>query len=242
MSDRALIEVHPDADALAVAVAGELLERLARLQEAGHVPQVVLTGGTIADRVHRAVAERSAGSGVDWTRVAIWFGDERFVPADSAERNAGQAAAALLDAVGATQVHAVPASDEVATAEEAADRYCEALREHGTGSFDIVMLGLGPDDHVASLFPGHPGTTAVGVSAIAVHDSPKPPPTRVSLTFEALNRGRVLWFLVSGAEKAAAVAAALAEPAPDRVAVPAAGVHGVEETTWFLDHDAASEL
>lgn len=241
-----LIEVQPDAATLATAVAGELLERLRALQAAGRVPQVVLTGGSIAERIHREVARMAPEADVDWTRVGFWLGDERFVEADSPDRNLGQARAAFLDAVGATLVHAVPAADEVATPEEAAAAYSAELdvldaadEEHG---FDVVMLGVGPDSHVASLFPGHPGAAHEGPGAIAVHDSPKPPPLRVSLTRETLNRGRAVWFLVSGAEKADAVAAALAEPAPDHREVPASGVRGVEETTWFLDHDAASRL
>lgn len=240
-----LIEVQPDADALATAVAGELVERLRDVQAAGRVPQIVLTGGTIADLVHRELARLAPEADVDWSRVAFWFGDERFVPADSEDRNVGQARAAFLHAVPQALVHAVPAADEVATPEDAAAAYTEALAgldEHG---FDVVMLGVGPDAHVASLFPGHPGAADDehdGAGAIAVHDSPKPPPLRVSLTFETLRRGRSVWFLVSGEGKAEAVATALAEPAPDPRQVPAAGVQGTEETTWFLDQAAASRL
>ena len=103
------------------------------------------------------------------------------------------------------------------------------------------MLGVGPDGHVASLFPGHPALDVDDAIAVAVHDSPKPPPDRIRLTFSALNRARCVWFLVSGEEKADAVAAALAE-GTDLHDVPAAGVTGHEETIWFLDRDAASRL
>jgi 6-phosphogluconolactonase len=236
------IEVHDDAEQLATAVAGELLARLADLQASGTEPQVGLTGGTIADAIHREVARLAPGSDVDWTRVVFWFGDERFVDAGSDDRNARQARTAFLDAVGATQVHEVPAADQVATAEEAADAYSETVRAHGAGGFDLLMLGIGPDGHVASLFPHHPGLEAREAIAIAVHDSPKPPPDRVSLTFEALSRADRVWFLASGDGKAEAVAKALAADG-SVVDTPARGIPaGAIETRWWLDRPAASHL
>lgn len=234
------VEVQPDAEALATAVAGELLSRLADLQAAGAVPQIGLTGGTIARAVHRELARLSPESGVDWNAVVVWFGDERFVAADSPDRNAGQAREDLLDAVGASRVHEIPPADAVPDAEAAAEAYGATMREHGAGSFDVLMLGIGPDGHVASLFPGHPALAADDAIAVAVHDSPKPPPDRVSLTFAALNRAETVWFLASGEGKAEAVAAALAEGPVDEI--PARGVHGLEETIWFLDRPAASTL
>ena len=236
-----LIEVHPDAETLATAVAGELLNRIADAQAAGHVPHVGLTGGTIADAVHREVARMASASGVDWGAVHFWFGDERFVAADSPDRNAGQARAAFLDAVGATRVHEVPAADQVPGAETAATAYADTLRAEGDGGFDLLMLGIGPDGHIASLFPGHPGLEVADSIATAVHDSPKPPPDRVTLTFEALDRSHAVWFLASGEAKAAAVARALADEGTV-AETPARGVRGTIETTFFLDHDAASKL
>lgn len=102
------------------------------------------------------------------------------------------------------------------------------------------MLGLGPDGHVASLFPGHAALDVNDTVAVAMHDSPKPPPDRVSLTFGALNRSRAVWFLVSGAEKASALAAALA--GGDVHEIPARGVVGQVETLWLVDEAAASAL
>lgn len=235
------VEVEPDADALATAVAGELLSRIADAQAAGHVPHIGLTGGSVADAVHHELARMAAGSGVDWGAVHFWFGDERFVPADSPDRNAGQARAAFLDAVGATRVHEVPASDQVPDAESAASSYADLVRAEGNGGFDVLMLGVGPDGHIASLFPGHPALHVTDAIATAVHDSPKPPPDRVSLTLEALGRSRAVWFVASGTAKADAVARALAD-AGSVDDTPARGVRGLTETTWFLDHDAASHL
>lgn len=235
------IEVQPSAETLATAVAGELLSRLSDLQEAGREPQVGLTGGTIAEAVHRELARLSPGTEVDWSRVVVWWGDERFVAPDSPDRNGLQARTAFLDSVGATQVHEIPSATDVGTAEEAADRYSETIRAHGAGGFDVLMLGIGPDGHVASLFPGHPAAAVTDRIAVAVHDSPKPPPDRVSLTFEALERASTVWFLASGEGKAEAVARALA-PDGDVTDTPARGVAGVDETTWWLDRAAASHL
>lgn len=238
-----LIEVHDDAAALATAVAGELLSRLVDVQRAGRVPQVVLTGGTIADAIHRELARLSPTSEVDWGRVEVWWGDERFVERGSADRNAGQARAALLDAVGVdpSRVHEMPAADDGRSLEDAAAAYADEVRAHGAGEFDVVMLGVGPDGHVASLFPGFPQLDVTDRVAVPVTGSPKPPPERISLTYAALERSRVVWFLVSGDAKAGAVARALAE-GTDRREIPAAGLVGREETTWFLDRPAASEL
>lgn len=237
----ALVEVHDSAEALAVAAAGELLSRLADLQSAGVEPTIGLTGGTIADAIHHQVARLSDGFEVDWTRVSIWFGDERFVAADSPDRNAVQARRAFLDAVGATQVHEAPSTEEVADLDEAAARYGETIREHGAGGFDVLMLGIGPDGHVASLFPGHQALGATDAIAVGVRHSPKPPPERVSLTFEAMARAESVWFFASGEGKAEAVARALADDGTvDET--PARGVVGTSETLWWLDRDSASLL
>ena len=237
-----LVEVHDDPGALASAAAGELLARLADVQAAGREPQICLTGGSIAEAVHREVARLSPDSGVDWSRVVVWWGDERFVPSDSPDRNATQASAALLDAVGAdpARVHEVPSTADAADVDAAAAAYAGVLRERGSGSFDVLMLGVGPDGHCASLFPGHPALDVEDALAVGVRDAPKPPPERVSLTFPALNRSRATWFLVSGDDKAAAVAAALGDADPHET--PAAGVTGQEQTVWFLDRASASRL
>lgn len=234
--------VHRDSETLAADVVSRLLERLEEAQSRGEVPHVGLTGGSIADAVHRELARRAGDSSVDWALVDFWWGDERFVPAGSPDRNAGQAADALLDhlAVDPARVHPVGTSDDFATAEDAASAYADAIRAHGTGAFEVLMLGVGPDGHIASLFPGHPALDVDDTIAVAVHDSPKPPPDRVSLTFGALNRARAVWFLVSGADKADAVSAALA--GGDLHQIPARGVAGQDETLWLVDEAAASAL
>jgi 6-phosphogluconolactonase len=103
-----------------------------------------------------------------------------------------------------------------------------------------MMLGVGPDGHIASLFPGFPQLDVTDAIAVGVTGSPKPPPERISLTFEALRRSASVWFLVSGEGKAAAVASAVG--GADVHDTPAAGVQGEDETIWFLDRAAASRL
>lgn len=235
------IEVHPDAGALATAVAGELLTRLAGAQASGHEPHIALTGGTIAEAVHQELARLAPATEVDWAKVVVWWGDERFVAPDSTDRNALGARAAFLDALGATQVHEMPATTDAADAEAGAAAYGEKLRALGSGEFEVVMLGVGPDGHIASLFPGQPQLDVTDRAAVAVTDSPKPPPERISLTYPTLNRARAVWLLVSGDGKSEAVAAALAADG-DVHATPARGVAGHDETVWFLDRDAASQL
>lgn len=237
------IEVHDTPDALATAVAGELLARLVDAQSAGHEPQIGLTGGTIADAVHRELARLTASSEVDWSRVVIWWGDERFVEPDSSDRNAGQARSSFLSSVGVdpAKVHEMPSTADAPDVDAGAVAYSDAVRTFGSGEFDVMMLGMGPDGHVASLFPGFPQLDVDDRIAVGVTDSPKPPPERISLTFDALNRSKSVWLLVSGDEKAPAVARALAE-GTDRHDCPAAGVTGSEETIWFLDRTAASGL
>lgn len=220
-------------------VAERFLTRVARAQAEGREPQIALTGGTVARLVHEQIARRAQDHRIDWTRVVFWFGDERFVEASSPDRNVGQARADFLDAVGATQVNEVPSSDEASTVAQAADAYSGRLRSAGTGEFDLVMLGMGPDGHVASLFPGHPQLHVEDKIAVPVTDSPKPPPERVSLTFAALNRSKAVWFLVTGADKADATRRAWAFEG-SVTETPARGITG-PSITWFVDQAAAGQ-
>lgn len=237
----------PDADAVAATVAEALLSRMREVQADGSEASVVLTGGSISRAVHRTLAGHARRDEVDWGRVHWWWGDERFVTPDDPERNAGQAEEDLLAhlPVDRRLVHAVPARGEVADAEAAAAAYAEELTAVHAGRdgeqpwFDVLLLGIGPDGHCASLFPGRPEVRAPGV-ALAVHDSPKPPPTRVSLTMATLGRATQVWFVAAGDEKAQAVADSVA--GADVLAVPAAGPRGRAATHWFVDEAAAALL
>lgn len=231
--------VHADSGELAEAVAEALITRLAEIQAEDRIPVVGLTGGSIAREIHRAVAVSRNGFEVDWDRVDFWWGDERYVDAHSGDRNAGQARGDLLDHVDVdpARVHEMPSLDSGMSLEEAAEAYSDTLRAKGRGEFDVLFLGIGPDGHVASLFPHNRALGVEGRIAVAVSDSPKPPTARISLTFAALNRSRAVWFVASGQSKADAVAAALGDA--DVRQIPARGVSGSEETLWWLDADAA---
>lgn len=243
--------VHPDATVLAEATAARLLTRLVDLQSAAAPVHVVLTGGTVGIRTLAAVAASPARAAVDWSGVHLWWGDERFLPDGDPDRNETQARAALLDALGdalpAANVHPVRPLDPaagVATPEDAAAAYAAELAAFApegadVPAFDVLMLGMGPDGHVASLFPGHEGVGVTGVPAVGVHGSPKPPPLRVSLTFEAIRAAREVWVVAAGAEKAGAVASALSDAPVD--VTPAAGARGRQSTLWLVDAAAATQ-
>ncbi|SSC25443.1 6-phosphogluconolactonase, DevB-type, partial [Klenkia terrae] len=238
------VVVRPDADDLAATVARELVARLAAAQAEHGTASVVLTGGGIGTAVLRAVA--AAGSAVDWNAVDVWWGDERWVAADDDDRNEKGAREALLDVVGvpADRVHAIPASDAgFAEPEDAAAAYAAELTRVGGGALpriDVLLLGVGPEGHVASIFPDSP---AVGDdrAVVAVRDCPKPPPTRVSLGFATITAADEVWLLVSGEGKAEAVARALSG-GETPASLPAAGAVGRRDTRWMLDQDAASQL
>jgi 6-phosphogluconolactonase len=242
--------VHLSPDELAEAVCARLITALVDVQSSGRVPHWVLTGGGIADRIHRAVVASPARGAVDWSRVDLWWGDERFLPKGDPDRNETQAREGLLDqlALDPARVHPVAASDEVDDdPDRAADEYAAALRaaaapedRGGVPTFDVLMLGIGPDGHVASLFPERPALYEEDRTAVAVRQSPKPPPTRVSLTMPALHRAREVWFVASGEEKAKAVHLALSGAGV--VQIPAAGPRGLQRTIWFLDRASASQL
>lgn len=231
------VHVLSDANAVATEVAGRFLRTVAQAQAERGTAHVVLTGGTIADLVHREIASGAAASGVDWARVVLWWGDERIVSEHSDERNELQTRRALLDHVYVPEsnIRAIPSS-EVGDVHQVAGRYAHML-EDAPDEFDLVMLGIGPDGHVASLFPGHPQIDAPGV-AVGVTDSPKPPPARVSMTFDRLNATRETWVMASGEGKAEAVAAAMRDG--DASEIPARGVSPRGRVHWFLDEAAAA--
>ena len=240
-------QVHraPEPDAVAAAVAGRVLELLGRAQAAGGEASLVLTGGSVARKVHARLAETATGAGVDWTKVAFWWGDDRYVPSDDEDRNAGQAWEDLLQhlPLDPERVHAMPASDDEHTdADAAAWAYAQDLEAAVRGDgpwFDVLMLGIGPDGHCASLFPDHPEVQS-DADVIAVHDSPKPPPTRISLGMTSLRRARHVVFVATGEEKADAVERSVS--GDDVTRTPAAGPRGTESTEWYVDEAAAARL
>ncbi|AGZ40412.1 6-phosphogluconolactonase [Actinoplanes friuliensis] len=243
-----VVVVVPDADVLASAVSARLVIKIIDAQATRGWASIVLTGGRVAAKVLRAVKELPASAAVDWSRVDLWWGDERFLPSGDPDRNETQAREALLDSLplDPAQVHAMPPSDgpDGDDAKAAAARYARELaaaaRPDGSElpPFDVLMLGVGEDGHVASLFPGHPGLSETGTTA-AVHDSPKPPPTRVTLTMPTIRTADEVWLIAAGPDKAAAVRTAIEGGADP---VPAASATGTSKTLFLLDTAAAADL
>ena len=248
MSETAVV-VHADPKLLAEAVAARLIVRLLDAQAERGGAGVVLTGGRVAADVYAALRDSPARDAVDWSTVDFWWGDERFLPPGHPDRNETQARAALLDAlpVDPARVHPMPASDgpDGDDPEAAAARYAAELARAarpGTASlphFDVLLLGVGEDGHVASVFPEHPVAYETRPVA-AVRGAPKPPPVRLTLTIPAINTAEEVWLIATGDGKASAVRLALSGGGP--VQVPAAGVHGVNRTLWLLDRAAAAEV
>ncbi len=242
------VVVLRDPDVLAESVAARLLTRLVDCQALRGHADLVLTGGGVGIAALAAVARSPARAAVDWSRVDVWWGDERFVPADDPERNERQAREALLDGLDLDpeRVHPMgalggPDGDDV---DAAAARYAAALRAAApTGfavpPFDVLLLGMGPEGHTASIFPESPAAHDDRL-VVGVHGCPKPPPTRISLGFAALNGAREVWMVVAGTDKATTVAMALS--GAGRLQVPAAGVAGAMQTLWLLDEAAAGAL
>lgn len=237
-----LVLRHPDAASVAAMTAGRLLAAVQDAVVERGVAHVALTGGSMGSALVGALAEHRQRGVVDWSRVHVWWGDERYLPAGDDDRNDTQNDRAGLTSLGLVpeHVHRVAGPDTSASAEESAAAYERALREHGSGLWDVVLLGVGPDGHVASLFPGHPAQLRDDALVIAVHDSPKPPPVRVSITIDCLSNSRGVWFVVSGGDKADAVARGVAgAPAAESSA---AQVRGLERTLWLVDEPAAARL
>jgi 6-phosphogluconolactonase len=246
------VETFGSADQLAAAVADRLVPVLSRAQTAHGRAALVLTGGGIMERVWSMLASSRTAQALDWAKVDVFWGDERFVPAGSEERNDTPAQRELFGRApfAAADVHAMPGpnggyGDDL---DAAARGYAQTLHAARRGddaevvpSFDVVLLGIGPDGHCASLFPDHPSSSDTSAPVIAVRDSPKPPPLRLSFSFDTLNTAREIWVVASGSGKADGVAAAL-DPAADRVHVPSSGAQGRDRTRWLLDADAAANL
>ncbi|WP_327118683.1 6-phosphogluconolactonase [Nocardia sp. NBC_01730] len=237
------VEVHLDADALVAAAAARFVAIVVAAQAERGSASVVLTGGGTGIGLLEQV--RKTPGDIDWSRLDVFWGDERFVPTGDPERNDLQARQVLLDHVplDSARVHPVASSDgEYPDPVEAAAEYSAAvhayLAEHG--AFDLHLLGMGGEGHVNSLFPHTDAVRAEHELVVAVTDSPKPPPVRVTLTLPAIRRARHVVLVVGGAAKAEAVAAAIA--GADPVDIPAAGAMGTDSTTWLLDQDAAAAL
>ncbi|MHB8472485.1 MAG: 6-phosphogluconolactonase [Gammaproteobacteria bacterium] len=207
---------------------------------------LVLSGGTTPRCLYQTLAAPEFQRTIDWTRVHIYFGDERAVPPDHPDSNYGMAKAALLDHVSIppAQIHRIDVA--FASVRQDAAHYAQTLARsapqdaQGVPQFDLILLGMGPDGHTASLFPSscilreqHRCVAAVYVDKFQTW--------RVSLTYPVLNHARHLLFLVTGADKAAMVGRVLVTPSPS-AAVPVQRIVAQGEVEWLLDRAAAAEL
>ncbi|MEZ0049745.1 6-phosphogluconolactonase [Mycobacterium sp. MAA66] len=239
-----IIETYADADALVTAAGDRLVSAIDSAVAERGVAYIVLTGGGTGIKLLKHVG----GHPIDWSKVHLFWGDDRFVPADDAERNIKQAREALLDSIDipAGNIHAMAASDgefgdDIDAATAAYERELTVVGNGApTPQFDVHLMGMGGEGHVNSLFPHSPAVRETARYVVAVTDSPKPPPRRITLTLPAVHRSRQVWLVVAGAEKADAVAAAVGGASPDDF--PSAGAVGREATVWLLDQAAASKL
>ncbi len=237
MSER-VVETYSDANTLAAAAGARLVGAItSAIATRGHAA-IVLTGGTVGIALLRHVAAYSPD--IEWAKVQLFWGDDRFVPASDSDRNHRQAYEALLESISIppANVHAMAPSDGAFgdAIEDAANAYEELL----PAEFDVHLLGMGGEGHINSLFPGTAAVRETSRLVVAVTDSPKPPPRRITLTLPAVRRSREVWLVAAGAEKADAVAAAIG--GADPVDIPAAGAIGSKATVWLLDKAAASKL
>lgn len=247
MSNERRVILHPDTSALTGAVAARFITKVVDIVGEFHEANVVLTGGTMGIGVLAAINASPARDSIDWSKVNVWWGDERWLPAGDPDRNEVQARAALLDhvALDPARVHPFAASDAGLDLEAAALSYERELAAHAPRDgryphFDITFLGMGPDGHVASLFPERSGVRETERTVIPVTGSPKPPPERLSLTLPTINSSARVWLVVAGADKASALGLTLAGASINEV--PAAGVEGRRSTLFFVDAAAAAEV
>jgi len=240
------VVVHPDTTELVAAASSRLMSRIVDAQAAHGGASVVLTGGGVGIGLLRALRESPSRDTIDWARLDLWWGDERFLPAGDPERNETQAREALLDhvPVDPARVHPMPASDgpDGDDPEAAAERYAAELAAASPGQrlprFDVFLLGVGEEGHVASIFPESPAAREEVRLVVAVRGCPKPPPVRISLTFPAISGADEVWLAAAGAAKAPVIGMALS--GADPIQVPAAGVRGDQRTLWLLDREAAT--
>lgn len=243
-STRSVI-VYPDADAVAEATGARLLLVASDAVAMRGVAHIVLTGGTVGIELLRRAARSPLAQLVDWTSVHVWWGDERFVAAGDQDRNELQAQRALLTLLPLPEdnIHRMGARGDFATADDAANAYDAEIARWHDPAWDVALFGMGPDGHVASLFPGvsfvpssREHSATVEPRAVAVLDSPKPPAERVTMTVSTIRRARQVWIVATGAEKAPAVSNALGAHS----VLPAAAIGGMERTLWLIDTAAST--
>ncbi len=240
-NDNRKVITVPDADALAKAAAERVLARIAA---GGNRVAICLTGGSSPTQLYRLLATDPYRNQIPWDRVHWFIGDERFVPAADPLNNMGMARRIFLDRCApAANIHPIPT--DAADPREAARRYESELQSfYGANElvpsrplFDVVLMGVGPDGHTASLFPDYPAIEEIERWVVGVpqaHVEPFVP--RVTLTLPALNSCREMLFEVAGAEKRTILTRVL-----DGENLPANRARSTGETIWLVDQAALPE-
>lgn len=235
------VEVRRAVNALDVAnqAAAEVVVTIVEVLSRKATAHLALTGGTVGILTLEALGKSLLDNQIDLSKVHFWWGDERFVASDSIDRNFIQAKNAMSSSLElhSLNVHPFPSSDdglELATARTQFQEHITNVFGVSEPAMDLTILGMGPDGHVASLFPGNEWNSDL---IVAVEDSPKPPPQRLSFSMHLINRSEKVLFVVSGIDKAEAVESVHKDP---DCALPAAKVEAQGETLWIVDQAAGA--
>jgi 6-phosphogluconolactonase len=233
------ISVWPDSAALTEAAALRVVQLAQQaIAERGQFVWA-LSGGATPRPLYELLGSKRFASALDWSRVLFFWSDERCVAPDHPDSNYRCARASLLDAlaIADSQVHRVRGEDEPSAAAAAYERELRA-QVQATGSLDLVLLGMGGDGHVASLFPGS-SALQEAEHWVVTNLSPAGAP-RVTFTLPAINAAKVVLLLVAGADKAARVKEALRDP---HARLPVQSIHPTQgHIEWMLDTQAAGGL
>ncbi|KQO64787.1 6-phosphogluconolactonase [Curtobacterium sp. Leaf261] len=247
MTNERRVLVHHDKPSLGASVAARFITKIIDVIDEQGQASIAISGGSVSTLVLKDIGDSPASESVDWSKVHVWWVDERWVPAGDADRNDTGTQTDFFDKVSipAENIHRMPASDAGLSIEEGAKAYADELltaaKEGALApSFDITLLGVGPDGHTASLFPEFAQLSVKDASVVPVDNSPKPPPLRLTVTYPVINASQRVWVILSGAEKASVLGLALAGASVDEV--PVGGVQGRKRTVFFVDEDAARDV
>jgi 6-phosphogluconolactonase len=234
VSEPSIVVAHT-AEELVSQVAVDFSALVSEILEFKPVANIVLTGGSLGIALIGELAKLN----LDLTKLRFMFSDERFVALDHEDRNEHQGISLFPELANKSLLRYPAANSDLLNGQSLMNKAMTiSYGSAGETSevFDLVILGLGPDGHVASLFPGHQSN---GEWIMAERASPKPPSERLSLSYGALNRANQVWFLASGAQKAAVVSSALNDVDCE---LPLAKVKGLQSTSWYLDKELSDAL
>lgn len=237
---KAEIQIFETVEALQSAAAREIADALTPTTS-GRVMRIALSGGSTPRRMHQLLAETA---GIDWSRVHVYWGDERAVPPDDPESNFRMTRETLLDLLSIPEANIHRMRGEIDPADAAREYEATLASTFGVSppdvpKFDVIVLGVGPDGHTASLFPG---TDALQERErwVVANEVPQQDTTRITLTYPVLNNGSLVMFLAAGANKRDALKRIFDPDETDRP--PATFVQSAGRVIWFLDAEAGAAL